>query len=68
MNFCSVNLRVIDILAIVSMVGMKLSTPIYTTSTHMVVGMLLTAKTGPHTGSYSGLYKPDPGGRHFFDG
>jgi len=27
----------------------------------------LTAKSGTHTGSYSGLYKPDPRGKHMFD-
>ena len=25
-----------------------------------------TAKTGPHTGSCPGLYKPDPRGKHMF--
>jgi hypothetical protein len=30
---------------------------------HMIAGML-TAKTGPHIGSYSSLYVPDPRGSH----
>jgi hypothetical protein len=28
---------------------------------------MLTAKTGPYTGRYSGLYIPVPRGRHVFD-
>jgi len=32
-------------------------------STHFTVGML-NAKTGSHTGSYSGLYVPEPKERH----
>ena len=45
--------------------GMNLSSLIQTTSTHVVAGTL-TARTGPHTGSYSGLYIPGPGKRHGF--
>ena len=49
----------------VSRIGMKLSSSTNTTSAQMVIVMLLTAKTGPHRGSYSGLYAHDPRERHF---
>ncbi len=35
-------------------------------STHVTVGTV-TAKTAPHTGSYSRLHVSDPRGRHMFD-
>jgi hypothetical protein len=37
------------------------------TLTHAIVGTL-TAKTGPHTESYSGLCGPDPRGSHVCNG
>jgi len=40
-------------------VGVKLLSLIQSTSTHIIVGML-TAKTGSHSGSYSGLEVPGP--------
>ncbi len=39
---------------------------IWITPTNATVGML-AAKIGPHTGSSSGLYVPDPQGRHMFN-
>ncbi len=49
-------------------VGMILLSLIETASTRSNVGVLI-AKTGPHTPrSYSGLYRPEPRGRHVFDG
>jgi len=62
-SFCSVKLKAIGALVIAAKFGVRLSSLIENTSRHVIVGTL-TPKTGPHTGSYSGLYIPDPGGRH----
>ena len=54
------------VVVIVTKVGVKLLSPRPTTSTRVVVAVL-TAETGPHTGSYSGLYIPDFWGRQSLD-
>jgi hypothetical protein len=33
---------------------------------NVVIAAIQSSKTGPHTGSYSGVHVPDPRGRHVF--
>jgi len=59
-------LRATHGLVIVAEVGMDLFSPTWGTSTQGIVAML-TVKTGPCTGSYTGLFASNPRGRHLVD-
>lgn len=47
------------------MLGVKSSSLILCTSMHIIPDVL-TAKTGHHLGSHTGLYIPEPRGRHIY--